>query len=221
MATTNQLVSRAKFILSRRNNAPIEADIIAELAAAQSRLEGEKWLPDFLYTVEEFDADAEMMNLETEFPHYLRLHHNAGGIMKLTTATDEPFVKLTRYDDRAMLLREHPGELVAGGECFGYFMVDTLVTLRPRPTASVIQRLQVHFYEGEATAPAAGNSTLWTQKAGDYLLGEAGIVLAQSLRDKEAMSLFQILRDRDKARLLGKSVGDEQADADLHMGGED
>jgi hypothetical protein len=221
VATTDQLVTRMQGILSRRNDTAIVTTLIAELGGAQERLEREKWLPDFLYTREDITADDGELDLGTELSRYIRLHHAAGGITKKTTATDEPWVKLFRYDDREQLLQKYPGDLAAGSEVMGYFMVDTLVTLRTRPSVAVPQDLRIHFYQGEAAAPAVGNQNLWTRKAGDYLMGEAGIVVAQSLRDKEALAIFQGLRDADRARLFAHSTANAEADQEHWLGDKD
>jgi hypothetical protein len=200
-----------------------DANIIDELVAAQERLQNEAWLPDFLFATDTIVVTTETVDLETELDRYLRLHDRAGGIRYLdSSATDnEPYKKLTRFDEKELLVQRYPGNLTAGNVPQGYFMVDSLVVLRPVPSAGASVTLHVSFYQGEAVDPAAGNSTLWTIKAADYLMGEAGIAIAQFLRDQQALSLFQATLGRGKSMLTKKSFGDEQADQDYQMGDRD
>lgn len=223
MATTDQLVDRGKVILSRVNDASLTAKLIIELVAAQERLEQEAFLPEFLYANQTISAVADEVDFATALTRFIRLHNNAGGVTYATNDSTalESYLKLRRFDEREQLLQRFPGALGTGGVVSGYFMVDTKVTLRPYPSASIPQSLKIHYYRGEATQPAAGNTNLWTQKAGDYLLGNAGKIIATSLRDQTALQVFQGLEATGKARLIKKVLGDEAADQDYTMGDED
>ena len=227
MATTDQLVDRAKVILSRTNDSSLNAKVITQLQAAQERLEDEAWLPDFLYARQSVATiNTHQYDLDVTLTRFIRLHDRAGGIrwqnLVNPPTPDETYVKLKRYDELEQLLQLFPGDLSVGGGLGGYFLVDRLLVLRPKPTVTaVIPNLEFNFYQAEATLPTAGNSTLWTQRAADYLLGEAGLILAQTLRDKDALGLFQGLRAAGKARLIKRSQGDEQADQEYIMGDRD
>lgn len=220
MATTNQLVTKAKFILSRSNSTAFDATIINELGLAQERLEREKWLPQFLYANQTISVTSDDVDLGVVVTRFNRFHREAGGLTYQTNdpGATEPFVKLTRYEDREQLLQAFPGPLGAGGHVQGYFMVDQLLTLRPYPSVAVPQSLKLHFFQSEVALPAVGNSTIWTQKASDYLLGEAGMIIAQGLRDDKAFALFQQMRQTDKMRIYGRDVADDEQDLDRSMG---
>lgn len=220
MATTNQLVDRGKLILSRTNDSSLAAKLIIELVAAQERLEQEAWLPEFLYNRQDISVTTDEFDVETVLTRFIRFHNNAGGLTYATNdpQSTEPYLKLKRFDEREQLLQLYPGALGVGGTVRGYFMVDTLATLRPYPSVAIPAGLRAHFYQGEATVPAVGNTNLWTQKAGDYLLGNAGKFIAQSLRDDKALQIFQGLEASGKARLQRASLGAEQADQDYVMG---
>jgi hypothetical protein len=223
VATTDQLIARAKVILSRTGDTALDAKVITQLAAAQERLEDEAFLPDFLYQKQDITINAEDVDLEVALTRYIRLHDRSGGIWyELANAEDgETHKKLPRVDERNLFVQRYPGSLAVGGVVQAYFMVDRLATFRPKPSALATQNLTIHFYQSESVIPAAGNSTLWTQRAADYLLGEAGLILAQTLRDKDALGLFQALRSAGKARLIKRSQSDEQADQEYMMGDRD
>lgn len=220
MATTDQLVDRGKVILSRVNDSSLAAKLIIELGAAQERLEQEAWLPDFLYQEDTISVTAGTFDLTTALTRFIRLHDRFGGVYLNLPPPDEP-LKLKRYDEQNQLLQLFPGVLLTGGVPRGYSMVDTMVKIRPAPSVAIPASLFVCYYQAEALLPLAGNTNLWTQRAGDYLLGNAGKVIATSLRDQTALQVFQGLEATGKARLQKKSFGDEQADQDYVMGDED
>lgn len=219
MATTDQLVARAKLILSRTNDANIATSIITELAAAQERLEQEAWLPDFLYQEDTLVLTSESFDLSTSFTRFLRLHDRASGIYITDVSLAEP-QKLVQYDTMDQLLQLFPGALAAGALLQGYWKVDTFVHVRPYPSVAVPANLKVSYFQGEL-APGVGLTNLWTQKAGDYLLGNAGKFIAQGLRDDKALQVFSALEASGKARLMKKSLGDEAADQEYWMGDRD
>lgn len=221
MATTNQLIARAKVILSRRNDTALEADILTELQAAQERLENEAWLPDMLYAEEPYVLTAPVFDMSVVFSRFLRLHDRALGISYVPFAAPggEP-VHLPQFDTMDQLIQRFPGSLTTGSDPSGYSKVDTFVRVRPSPSASAPVTLQVGFYQGELPL-AVGNSNLWTVRAPDYILGTAGKILAQGLRDDKALQVFQGLEASGKARLQRKSFGDEQADQEYVMGDRD
>jgi hypothetical protein len=223
MSTTDQIVTRIKRRLSRPNDTLNTAAIIDEMVAAKERLEDEAWLPEFLYAEGTANVTAESVDLTTLFPRFIRLHDRAGGLWVPNTdpAAEESLLLLKRYDELALLIQRHGGNLASGSTLAGFFMIDTTATFRPKPSISVPGSISAKFYREELDAPAAGNSTLWTQMAADYLMGEAGIAIAQMLRDDKALVVFQATRERGKSMLQKKTLADEQAAQDYVMGDRD
>lgn len=221
MSTTDQLITRGKVILARQNDANLNASLLTELIAAQERLEQEAWLPDFLYQEDVFSLTTSTFDLATTFTRFLRLHERGFGIsfVPVSAPTSEP-QHLKQYDTMEQMLQLFPGALAAGDDPKGYCKIDTFVRVRPSPSVAVPASLQVAYYQGELPV-AIGNTNLWTQKAADYLLGNAGKFVAASLRDDTASQIFQGLEASGKARLMKKSFGDEQADQEYVMGDRD
>ncbi len=224
MATTDQLVDQAKIVLSRRNDTAINATIITQLGLAQQKLEREAWLPSFLYTTQTITGiTTTTVDLETSLTRYLGLDPESPSLnVLLASPVDgEQYAELRQFDDLSQLKQWYPGDVAAGGVVRGYWMRDSLVEFRPRPVAAAPQTVVVNFFQGEANLPAVGNSNQWTIKAGEWLLGTAGILIAQSLRDKEAERIFTAMASTDKARIYKADIARREAALSRSMGDPD
>lgn len=212
MATTNELVNRIKRRLSRQNTPGIDADILDELAQAKERLERKPTLPAFLLVKQEINSALEEIDLSTTLTRFIRVW-NSDGVRYNNGTTEEPWTKIEKFESLDRLQDRHPGTAQFP---LGYCVFGDNIILRPRPTAALDYRIR--FYQTEATAPAAGNSTKWTLRESELLMANAGMVLAQQLRDKDALAFFNSMWQRAEREFYHRQVADEWADFDSSRG---
>ncbi len=60
---------------------------------------------------------------------------------------------------------------------------------------------------------------LWLRFASDWLIGTAGLRLARSLRNPDAVGEFQALQQEGRAAVFGEDIAGELASGPIHMGG--
>ena len=214
MATTNQLVDTIKARLSRKNSPTIAADIVAELVAAKEELESFPTLPMFLITKIDFSVVGDEIGLysQAEILRFLKVY-NEDGLRYNNGASEEPWVKLEKFESLDRLIDRHGG---TADYPVGYVLVGSSLILRPTPTASIQYRLR--FFQAEETVPAAGNTTLWTQREPAMLKALAGVKMAQNLRDKDGLALFSQDMQIARKNFINRMSAAEVADFDSSRG---
>ncbi len=218
MATINDLVSRIKYRLSRQQDSSIDARIIAELVAAQEALENGTTLPWFLLTQQEYEAVGPHDNFSlSNYPDFLRISEDDYGfrVENLNSETGETLVKLTRQDTYEKMITYSGG--TADDTTFPntYCVLGTMIHVRMKQI--VTRKYFLSYYRKDSTIPAAGNSTLWSINVPDLLAAEAGIMVAQYLRDNEAIKLFMGLRAAKFGEMLRRNQALQDADQNYVM----
>lgn len=218
MATVNQLIAMIKVRLSRKSSS-VDADILAEIVAAQERLERGVHLPDFLKTSDDVNVTSGVIDVRTLDPKFIRFNEDVDRAVYFVDPTlDEPEIFIKRYDDRQQMKDVYPGNLTSGGYPRAYSYSFPNLELRPKPTVDIPALVRIRYFGRDPTIPAVDATTLWSDGAPDLLAGEAGIIIAKFLRDADAISFFQEMIQRGKAELFGTDVAAGVADTELVMG---
>lgn len=198
-----------------------DSSIIAALQSAQRTLELGHTLPSWLLVYDQpiaVTANNAAITLPTRF---LRFHDdyqlyyvNSGSAnvfipRKNYTEAYEAYVASGEEDDSAVIdtTNQYPSVFVPRGKA--------TALLLPTPTVSFTAYLT--FYQGAAILNSDVENA-WLLNAPDYLIGEAGMQVAGDLRDKDALSRFQAMRDRGGRSFLGDVIEDELAGRPLVMG---
>lgn len=225
MATTDQLVSWIKRRLSRRNDASIDTIIIDELGFAQEELESKPGLPLFLQhwkdtLIAANTGEIPVSSLKETTGRFIRpVNDGPLSILDTTVVTGDPYKLIRRYPSLEALLTDKTGTTEGFPE--GYVIDNKTATgfvIVVRPIPTVDQTYRFRYYRGEATAPAVGNSTLWTTNAGPLLLAETGFNVAQFLRDQAALQFFAQKRAEARRDFINGVTAMEMADFDNSMG---
>lgn len=217
MSTTNELIDRLKYRLSRQHDSSIDARILAELQAAQATLEEGTTLPWFLETIgSKTVVGAHDSFSLLDFTGFLRISENDYALqVEDLTRTDETLVKLTRQDTYSQLLRYSSGVADETTLPEAYFVMGTTVHVRKKQV--VDRTYYLGYYAKDPLLPAVDNSTLWTMYAGNLLIAEAGIHVAQYLRDDKSLQIFLGMRNAKMAELIRRNQALQDADQNYVM----
>lgn len=219
MATTNEIVSRIKRRLSRKDNTSLDASIIEELNATKEILEGKGRLPNFILKREELVVlpVTGIFDVNSLSETFLRLYDDAAVQIDRqleNTESEEQIVPLQRLTSIEDLKARFPGQAEVP---LGWTYVQPAIIFRPRPLVELTNRIYVSYYFRDI-AFTAGNSTVWSEQCGDLFVAHTGMEIAQTLRDKDAQAYF-----REKLALAWRDynnrlTADEVADLDANMG---
>jgi len=210
-------VSRIKYRLSRQQDASIDTRIVAELVAAQEALENGTTLPWFLLTQSSFEVVGAHDNFSIlNFPNFLRTAEDDFGFrVEDLTRTDETVLKLQKQDTFEKMLQYRSGYADASTLPETYCVLGNTIHVRLKQVVS--RTYWLSYYRKDATVPAAGNSTLWSTNVPDLLAAEAGTMVAQYLRDREAIQLFAGLRSAKFAEMLRRNQALQDSDQNYVM----
>lgn len=203
MADVPALVTRAKKILSRRNDTSLDADILDELKGAQDRLENGPTLPYQLQVIENVLASGahESFALPSGFIRF---------------AEEEVTVPLRVFDPDADASSEQYAEMIVedfdkmisrglgSGTGIPEYAAIVGLTAYVRARQAVDRTYRLVFYKKAAvlTASGGGATNVWTTYWGDLLMADAGIIVAQLKRDLGAQKIFSELRASEYRKLV-------------------
>jgi len=218
VATINDLVSRIKYRLSRQQDSSIDARIVAELAAAQESFEGGTTLPWFLNVQLPYEVSNAHDNFSVlNFPDFLRIAEDDYALrVEDLTQTDETLLKLSRQDTYEKLIGYLPGTADATTLPVAYCILGNTIHIRKKQV--VTRNYYLSYFRKDQTIPAANVSTLWSTYVPDLLAAEAGIQVAQYLRDTAAIKFFMGLRSVKFAELVRRNQAVQDADQNYVMG---
>lgn len=217
MATINDLVSRIKYRLSRQQDSSIDARIVAELVAAQESLENGTTLPWFLLTQSSFEVVGAHDSFSLlNYPRFLRTAEDDYGFrVEDVTRADETLLKLQKQDTFEKLIEYRSGYADASTYPETYCVLGNTIHVRLKQVVS--RTYYLSYYQKDITVPAANGSTLWSTNVPDLLAAEAGTMVAQYLRDKEAIQLFAGLRGAKFAEMLRRNQALQDSDQNYVM----
>lgn len=218
MASTNDLVSRIKYRVSRQNDSSIDVRILAELAAAQEELEEGTTLPWFLSTQANLEVVGAHETLSLlDYPGFLRIAEDDFALsVEDLTRTDETYVKLTRQDTYAQLMRYSSGTADESTLPEAYFVQGTLAHVRKKQVVN--RKYRLSYFAKDPTIPVAGNSTLWTTYASNLLMSAAGVHVSRYLRDTESLQFFMGMKNAKMAEMVRRNQALQDADENYVMG---
>jgi hypothetical protein len=172
-----------------------DSEIATELQEAQIRLEqgivlpkGGIFLPWFL--VSEV-ASAAMVSGEERSPlptdFLSELEEGALWLYDANAPTDTQFKPLAK-DDLDFLKADQPGT----GSPVAYSQSGTYFRLKPTPDSSAAanKSLKLLYRAKDAILSTGVSENNWTKYAHELMVGEAGTMIAQSLRDPTAAKIF-------------------------------
>lgn len=212
--TRDQLIARMRVVLGFRH-ADKEAEIVAELKAAQQDLEKLPDLPWFLKTEvasKSTEADEERVNLPSNF---LREQEDGALFYFNSTATDDADKWVELVKD---FTTEHRKNLPGEGAPLGYTLDELYFRIFPTPDA--VYLLKMRFFKSD-TVLDSNVENEWTKHAPNLLGGIAGQTIAGGLRDSGAMQIFASWEARGLRQLLVDNQAREDANFEYVMGGVD
>lgn len=213
--TRTEAVSRISDVLGflGAGNA-YETKIIERLRDAQRDLEKGKTLPRFLL---QEDASLTLLSgtstitLPAGFlrdDDSLPIHYYASGSDKPIFLGRKPFINEVMV---AYLISESVGVVGPKVYTIRKSVVDFVTT------SDAEYALFWNYYKA-ADELSTDIENAWLANGADWLIGEAGLRIAQPLRDKEAMEIFTELRQKGRAAVFGDDLALEYAGGPLQMG---
>jgi hypothetical protein len=163
--------------------------IYREIQQAQRALEKTPPYPWFLQAVATVDSDATTQILPDDF---IELIEDIIYIRKPTNSTE--------YYNRSFLVYGAYLEHVTMEPGFGvpknFYIIGSFVGMTPAPDQSYT--FDIPYYKRDVPLTNGSSENLWSTKAEDLLVAEAGWHVARNIRDNEAATLFG--QDRAEAR---------------------
>ena len=167
----------------------IDEMIYSEIRQAQRALEKTPPYPWFLQAVATVDSDASTTFLPDDF---IELLEDIIYIRKPTNSTT--------YYNRSVLVYGAHLEHVTMEPGFGtprnFFIIGSVIALTPAPEQSYT--FDIPYYKRDVPLTGGSSENLWSTRAEDLLISEAGWHVARNIRDNEAATLFG--QDRAEAR---------------------
>ena len=188
----------------------LDARIISYLQEAQRDLERGKTLPRFLLLEDQtlsLASGAQNVTLPTGF---LREDDNALPRYTPTGAT-VPYIVKKRGMNEA--IEAYGGATASGPKIY----VLRNSTLRFYPTSDRAYTLTWNYYKAAVTLNNDVEN-LWLANAPEWLIGEAGVRLAQSLRDQDAAAIFDVIRTAGRAATFADDIARDLAGPPISMG---
>jgi len=191
--TRDEVVTMLKARLSRFNDTTLDAKVILELKAAQSRLEGMAVLPWFLVSeraTTETIAGDERVQVPDDM---IREVDEAALYYRAANGAEYPLRKMDRED--------LAGRYAAEGDVpRAYALQGEYFRLRPVPSKQ-ITLVMSYYKKDEVLDDDIENG--WLRHYPDLLMAEAGIILAAGYtKNKEALQLFTSMRSSELDRLM-------------------
>jgi hypothetical protein len=202
-----------------------DASIIAALQSAQRTIELGKSLPRFLLNTFQFDTVSGTASysitgvLEDRF---IRVQEDA---LPYYTTTGGAQVKIPvgYYDELYAALvsdsTESDAEVIEDSAPVypQALTIGNSGTIFLIPTPTVVVEVSVNAYF-KALVLDSDIENAWLKYMPDYLIGEAGMIVAMVVRDKDALMSFKAMRDRGFQSHLGAIIDSELQGRQLIMG---
>lgn len=193
----------------------LDTTIITALQEAQNDLENEAFLPKFLIQQKSLvtAADTETINFPTGF---IREDEDDSMVyLQDDYATVGP---TPLHKDSAIFNRTaYPGT----GEPAAYSVDKGVGKFRIFPLPDDIYNLRSSCYIKDTVLAAAGAANQWLTYAHKVMIGVAGRKMAEGLRDKDAIALFQKIEAEGRATLVTGQEATEHENQRYAMGGDD
>lgn len=210
--TRDEAVSDIKVALGRFNSTVLDTEIVTHLQRAQTRLEksAPRWLnshyPWFLVkdlaslnTVKDDDKVSPPAGFLAEVEE--------GGLFRLVDGKE--YKKLIKEDWNVIRVKfSDPGTPV------WYALIGKVFRLAPTPDAVYPLRL---LYYGTDTVLTSNIENDWLAEAPDILVGEAGIRVANSVRNNDAMQYFGGLKQQGELDLEAVNESRLHSNRDYQM----
>jgi hypothetical protein len=219
--TATAMIARIKRQLSRKADTALEVDIFDEMIAAQETLEQEPQKPYFLrkWTTVVINGPHEYIDLLTEIPGFLRMcNYRAVQVLDPLADLEEENLAQVKLIEYNQLIEKDLG--TGEEETLPTYaaMIGQRMFLRPR---QVVSRTYIIYAYVRDVSLQLNATNLWLEHASNYLMGEAGMAIAQSLRDDAAMKWFAAKREQGKRQVIVMDASLDIEGHDLYMGGED
>jgi len=206
-----------KLRIGNRVDTALDTQVVAEMALAQTVLEGGSYLPWFLlseFSENDTVADEERVPVPTDF---LR-EFEYGSLYYNNSALADAWVELLK--DEMEALRADTTLNASTGAPQKYSLVGDYFRLFPTPDA--VYTLKMVYYKQD-TAPATGGAeNLWLKWAPDWLIAQTCVQMAQNLQMPQArVEKFMHAAQIAERRTMVAGEAREHASREYVMGGPD
>ena len=208
------LLTSMKLRLGRRAASFLDSDFLAEMILAQERLEQAAFLPRFLKKTsgDEVTTAGEFVVSALPPAGFLRLWDDMPLSYDDEGGNEHEAKKVDTYQE---LVSKYNAGIATGIIYFYFDPSNNTFHIRPEQSRDVTFRCR---YFGADTVLSGANDNLWTAKAGELLMAEAGLMIASSLRDTERMQFFATLQQGQRNKLIRADEAEAQAGSDYTMG---
>jgi len=203
----SEVITMMKQRLNRSTSAStsFETWILDELKRAQDRLETDPELPSILLSERSFidiTISEERVVLPTDF-----LRENEEDDMQVFETVAADFTEITKSDMDEMRVK-YPDEET--GRPRVYTFMGKYFRLRPVPEKATY-RLYMTYFQKDAVLTSGGAANEWSANYPDLLMSEAGIILATTLKNQGALTMFTGLRGTERIRLINNETAKQMA----------
>lgn len=210
MVTRTEAIARIAEGLGFRSG--LDTNIQGKLVEAQRDLELGKTLPRFLIVEDQAFLLATGLTSIAKPAGFIRMVDRQGPHL-FPDDSDKPF-----YLKRRDLQDAQEGNIDEDSEPES----PKIYVIRQSVIDFVVEADQdysiIFSYYKNADSLASNETNAWLDSAPEWLIGEAGFRMAQPLRDKGAMEIFNDLRTRGRAAVFGEEIASDLDDAELFMG---
>lgn len=212
MVTKTEAIARIAEGLGFRTG--LDSNITGKLVEAQRDLELGKTLPRFLALEDQSFPLLTGLSTITKPTGFIRMVDRQGPHF-FPDDSDRPFyLKRRDYKDAQEAYLNEDLDTEASAPRVYVIRQSTIDFIVPTDDDYSI----IFSYYKNADSLAANENNAWLTSAPEWLMGEAGFRMAQSLRDKGAMEIFNDLRTRGRAAVFGEEIVSDTDDAEMSMG---
>lgn len=207
--TRDEAVAEIKVKLGFKTT--LDTSIVTALQSVQRELEQEAYLPTFLISDE-----TSMVTVAAQryiaFPTSFLREYEEDGLFYIPDDTDEAEVELLK-DETSFLRGRYPDTGAPQA-----YSIDTRYNIFP--LADDVYTLRTRYYKRAAllTTNVENDWLLYAQKV---MIGLAGKKIAEGLRDKDAIALFDQMAKEGRANMVVSSEAKVHENRRYAMGGDD
>lgn len=140
-----------------------------------------------------------------------------GGLYIYDAAEEDPYIELTKNSDG----RDMRAYFVETGQPEVYKLRGRLqVEFFPMPDAEYVLRWFAYFRDSTPIVEG-GATNLWLTHAPYLLISEAGLLIASATRSQGAVQFFSAMNTAERAKLIAKTIAEEEENEPSCMGGDD
>lgn len=213
--TKQEAIDLVKLRLGSRDDADLDALIVAELVSSQAELEGAAPYPWFCVTENASTNTAvnePRVALPTDF-----VIENDELLLELSTdggVTYPTILEKASYDAIRAKYGDTPGIPKV------YSLVGTYFILGPVPDAAYKIRMKYQGRDTTISALAAGATNLWLTNYADYLVNHVGMAVASWVKDQTALKVFSDRFTQARNRVIILETARDEANRDRMRGDE-